>query len=76
MAFHEQESIHSNSRMSCLEEKLHLTSDMQGLECERLRKENDELKEELEELQRTNHLLEVRFESEEGLRSTVETLRR
>jgi len=38
MAFHEQESIHSNSRMSCLEEKLHLTSDMQGLECDRLKR--------------------------------------
>lgn len=47
MAFHEQESIYSNSRMSCLEEKLHLTSDMQGLEYDRLKRENEELRSEL-----------------------------
>lgn len=34
--------------MSCLEEKLYLTSDMQGLECDRLRRDNEQLRLELE----------------------------
>lgn len=62
MAFHEQESIYSNSRMSCLEEKLHLTSDMQGLECDRLRKENEDIRAELEQLQQSQ--LEAKFDIE------------